>query len=107
MKKISDEQRLEFLKTLPKDSMQLVSKCLKLLFIEDNTLYFSLCSQEDQKDKIRAIWKQIKEGMDLVFEIKEVKFIDATLVDELFLSKLIDICNAKKVELIHHLNKAS
>lgn len=107
MEKIDPKGKEEFFSSFDGAKGELIRSVFRFLYQENGTIFFTLEANDEEIKEVRTYWAQIKSSILKNLRIANLSYINEIAVDELFLSKLITVCGAKKVELVSSLNKAS
>lgn len=107
MEKLEKGKKNLFYNSFEEDNKELMVNSFKFLYMENETVFFTLEASEEEIAIIRKKWGKIKPLILEIFEAKDISYINKINLDEVFISKLIEICKAKKIELVGASKKAS
>jgi len=107
MEKIEKDLKDLFFDAFENDDQEIMERGFRILYKEDNEIFFTIEANKEDMSVIRQKWAKIKRMILEIFQVSDLSYIDKIDVDGVFLSKLIEICNAKKVELVSSSKKAS
>ena len=89
-----------FFDSFENDDKDIMLKGFRFLYKENDVVFFTIEADDYDTTLIRKKWRKIKRNILDFFQAKDLSYIKKIELDEVFLTKLIEVCKAKKVEII-------
>lgn len=98
---LEKEDKNKFFETFNDNSdlKELLEKSFKILYKEDEKLYFSLIANEEEKSCLRKGWSLIKTRSLTNFNIKTLINVEVEDTKLLFLEKAVELLKAKEIKI--------